>query len=291
MHLHPRDLVLTAVVHDHVNVYPTYESYQEPFRALLASVPEDGIVIACADEPGALALAEESGKTVISYGIDQGSFRASDIEYGAVTRFTLLRPEGASLSLETTQLGRHNVEDIVGASAYVLARDLVSPEALQTAIEGFAGVRRRLDNIAPESRIPVFEGFGSSYEKARAALNAIRVHFPDKRLGIVFEPHTFGWRNRANLPWYDDVFAGASFVLVAHPATQGATTHEQLSYEEILGRVAASGIETFPYDPEAPEQSIDRFMDGDVILALTSGDLEGSLPAFAEGVARRFPKP
>ena len=53
MHLHPKDVVLTAVVHDHVNVYPTFEEYQKPFADLLALVPEDGIIVACADEPGA----------------------------------------------------------------------------------------------------------------------------------------------------------------------------------------------------------------------------------------------
>ncbi|MEK7511151.1 MAG: Mur ligase family protein, partial [Patescibacteria group bacterium] len=171
MHLHPRDLVLTAVVHDHVNVYPTFEDYQKPFRELLALVPEDGIVTVCADEAGALALAEESGKTLVTYGTTEGQFRAANIEYGPTTTFTLLRPDGGDIELSTTLLGRHNVEDIVAASAYVLSRDLVSPEALAAAVATFGGVRRRLDNIAPDSRVPVYEGFGSSYEKARAAID------------------------------------------------------------------------------------------------------------------------
>jgi UDP-N-acetylmuramate: L-alanyl-gamma-D-glutamyl-meso-diaminopimelate ligase len=40
------------------------------------------------------------------------------------------------------------------------------------------------------------EGFGSSYEKARSAIAAMKQHFPDRRLIVVFEPHTFSWRNR-----------------------------------------------------------------------------------------------
>ena len=47
------------------------------------------------------------------------------------------------------------------------------------------------------SAVPVYEGFGSSYEKARSAIAATKLHFPDRRLIVVFEPHTFTWRNRA----------------------------------------------------------------------------------------------
>ena len=45
------------------------------------------------------------------------------------------------------------------------------------------------------------------------------LHFPDKPLIIIFEPHTFGWRNRANLNWYDDVFREASNIFIAPPET------------------------------------------------------------------------
>jgi UDP-N-acetylmuramate: L-alanyl-gamma-D-glutamyl-meso-diaminopimelate ligase len=288
MHLHPRDVVLTAVVHDHVNVYPTYADYQLPFRDLLALVPEDGIVVASAAEPGALSLAEESGRTVITYGVDEGQFRATNIAYGPITSFTLLRPDGADIPLSTGLIGRHNVENIVAASAYVLARDLVSPEALTAAVRDFAGVRRKLDNIAPASRVPVYEGFGSSYEKAVSAIEAMKLHFPEKRLVIIFEPHTFGWRNRANLEWYDDVFNGGEVVYVAPPETQGAGTHAQLSHAEILERIANSGITARPYDPADVGTVIEALAEGDVVLVLTSGSLEGSLDALAGGIARRF---
>lgn len=289
MHLHPHDIVLTSVVHDHVNVYPTYEDYQSPFRDLLALVPEDGIVVACADEQGARRMAEESGKNVVLYGIKDGIYRVTNITFGEETTFTLLKDEVHVAEMKTMLLGEHNVEDIVAASAYVLARKLVTPEALSAAVATFPGVRRRLDNIAPKSEVPVFEGFGSSYEKARAAIDAIRLHFPHRELVIVFEPHTFGWRNRANLPWYDTVFAGATSVVLTPPPTQGASTHDQLTYDEIAERIETTGTTIESYDPHNVTTTVGKFHDGDVVLVLTSGDLEGSIEAFAEAVETRFP--
>lgn len=288
LHLHPRDVVLTSVVHDHVNVFPTFEDYQVPFQTLLELVPEDGIVVVCADEPNALSLARDSSATILPYGVDSGSYRATDIQYGETTHFTLICPDQEPISLSTKQLGRHNVEDIVGAAAYVLARSLVSRDQLPAAVASFAGVRRRLDNIAPASRVPVYEGFGSSYEKARAAIAAIRLHYAHKRLVIVFEPHTFGWRNRANLSWYDDVFAGSTLVFVAPPETQGAGTHDQLTHEEILARVATTGVTAEPYHASRWQDAIERLREDDVVLVLTSGSLEGSLTPLAEGITARF---
>lgn len=288
MHLHPTDIVLTSVVHDHVNVYPTFAEYQRPFQELLTLLPDDGLVVVCNEEPGALALAEASGKKIVTYGVSTGMYRAENIVYGATTSFSLVCPNGEIVSLKTDQLGAHNIEDIVGACAYVLSRNLVSPEQLPAAILSFDGVRRRLDNITPRSRVPVYEGFGSSYEKAISAIAAIKLHFPKKRLVTIFEPHTFGWRNRANLPWYDDVFAGSALVFVAPPEKQGALTHDQLTHEEIMERVQKSGTSVSEYNPKDFKRAVQELRENDVVLILTSGTLEHSLAPLAEVITENF---
>ncbi|MCX6786431.1 MAG: Mur ligase family protein [Candidatus Kaiserbacteria bacterium] len=286
MHLHPHDIILTSVVHDHVNVYPSFTDYQKPFQELLALVPDDGIVVSSADEPNALALAQASGKKVISYGIKNSSadYRAADIHYGEKTHFHLIGKEAMLGEIETTLLGAHNVENIVGAVAYVLARGYANFAQILDAVNDFKGVHRRLDNIAPLSRVPIFEGFGSSYEKARTAIEAMTLHFPDKPLVIIFEPHTFGWRNRANLNWYDDVFKESSVVFIAPPATQGASTHDQLSHEEILTHV---GVIAKPYT--TPDTVVQSLSGNEVVLILTSGNLEGTIPTFVEEITKKFP--
>ena len=285
LHLRPHDLILTAVVHDHVNVYPTFADYQKPFRELLALVPKDGIVIACADEPGALALARESGKKIITYGIKNlADYSATAIRFGKRTRFSLVARGTILGEIETTLLGAHNVENIVGAAAWALERRQVSFEQVRAAIADFKGIRRRLDAVTSQSCLPVFEGFGSSYEKARSAIEAIRLHSPEKPLVVIFEPHTFGWRNRANLPWYDDVFSGAKRVFVAPPETQGSATHDQLSHKEILARI---GEIAEPY--RDPAEVVRSLSGNEVVLILTSGSLGNPIPELIEGVTKRFP--
>src|SRR5262249_925261 len=138
-----------------------------------------------------------------------------------------------------------------------LEKALLSPAELNAGIGTFQGVKRRMEPLAPASCVPVYEGFGSSYEKARSAIEAAKLHFPDRRLVIVFEPHTFTWRNRAAIADYDDVFAGAAKVFIFEPASQGAATHAQLTQDEIVARVKAAG-----FDAEAitdPDAALQRF--------------------------------
>ncbi len=289
MHYHPRDVLLTSVVHDHVNVYPTFASYKQAFTELAGLMPGDGLLVACADEPEARAMARARG-SAITYGLDDGDVRAVDIAFGAPTQFTLMRGREELGRFETSQLGRHNIENIAGVAALLLARNLISVEALGPAIAAFDGVRRRLDIIAPESAIPVIEGFGSSEEKARSAIDAMLLHFPARRLMVFFEPHTFSWRNRAALAWYDRVFAGAGLVFIAPPETQGAGTHDQLSHDHILDRVRASGVKALPLDPARTDAALAAVQPNDAVLVLTSGAMGGAIPLISEGISARFPK-
>src|SRR5205085_11357697 len=167
-------------------------------------------------------------------------------------RFTLMRNGEKLTQIETNQLGAHNVQNIVGVAAFLITRGLATPVEIAAAIKSFRGIRRRLGRKSEKTALPIFEGFGSSYDKARSAIAAMKQHFPKQRLMIVFEPHTFSWRNREAIGWYDDVFAGANKVFIYEPATQGATTHAQISQAEIVARVKGAGFDAEPIsDPDA----------------------------------------
>jgi UDP-N-acetylmuramate: L-alanyl-gamma-D-glutamyl-meso-diaminopimelate ligase len=287
---HPRDVLLTSLVHDHVNVFPTFADYEAPFRDLLRLLPADGLLVARQSAP-IRAIAGEARSRIVWYDTDRcDGWWADDIVYGETTRFQLVRPRGGRLPLATSLLGAHNIENIVGVGAYLLERGLVTEAGLAQAVASFAGIRRRLDRLTTISRVPVIEGFGSSYEKARSAIEALLLHYPHRPLVVVFEPHTFSWRSRDALPWYDTVFAGVARVLMIPPPTHGAATHRQSSYDEILARTAAAGV---PVEPartaEEATAALSALAGDEVVLLLSSGPLLGlpdSLPAVFDRLYR-----
>ena len=279
---HPHDVLLTSLAHDHVNVFPTFADYEAPFRELLRLIPADGLLVARESAPIRAIAGEAAGRVVWYDTSPCHGWWADEVVYGETTRFVLVRPDGGRLALATSLLGEHNIENIVGVSAYLLERGLVSEAGLAAAVASFAGIRRRLDRLTTASRVPVIEGFGSSYEKARSAIEALLLHYPHRPLVVVFEPHTFSWRSRDALPWYDTVFEGVARVLMIPPPTHGAATHHQSSYDEILARTAATGVAVQGVrTAEEAARALSGLSGDEVVLLLSSGPLLGlpdSLP-------------
>lgn len=293
LHYNPKNILLTSATHDHVNVYPTHDDYLKPFKELLASLPHEGLLVVNAGEKHAEALAEHSPAQKTFYALeDKKGWHAENIAYGSQTSFDLMRGSEKIATLSTSLLGHHNIENIVGVSAMLLEKNLLTPEELQSAVASFEGVRRRMDLLSPNSKVPVYEGFGSSYEKAKSAIAATKLHFPDRRLLVLFEPHTFTWRNRAALPQYRDVFVGAEKVYIYHPASQGAATHAQLSHTEIVDEVRASGFSVVAVT--TPEETLTLFeqelQPADVVLILTSGSFDGLIESIPKLAEEKFPK-
>jgi UDP-N-acetylmuramate: L-alanyl-gamma-D-glutamyl-meso-diaminopimelate ligase len=286
---HPRHALISSLVHDHLNAFPTYESYEAPFRRLINQVPADGLLV-CAHQYEALRRIT-AGREVVWYGLEPClGYYADAIAIGEITRFELCTPHGERIPLETGLLGLHNIENIVGASALLLERGLIGPDALARSVRSFRGVARRLDKKTAVSRVPVYEGFGSSYEKARSAIEAIQLHFKDRPLVVVFEPHTFSWRNREGLAWYDSVFEGVAKVLLLPPPEHGAATHEQLTQPEIAARIHRAGVATAAVaDRQAVLKQLDADLTGnEVLLLLSSGPLAGLADALPPVLDARF---
>jgi UDP-N-acetylmuramate: L-alanyl-gamma-D-glutamyl-meso-diaminopimelate ligase len=280
LHYEPSTVLLTSVDHDHVNVYPTYDDYKKPFIELLEGLPKDGLLVACTDNDGVNEIGYNTDARIVTYGLEHGAtWTAEDISYGETTTFDLRRDGVFVVKLETHLLGRHNVQNIVGAAALLLEKGLITTGELEAALRAFSGVRRRLSRVTESGAIPAYEGFGTSYEKARSAIEAISMHYPKKEMMILFEPHTFSWRNRDALHWYDDVFCEANTVLVYHPASQGADTHKQLTQTEIVNRINNSGTHAMVVNTESEiKEQLSKILNKDsVLLILTSGNLDGAL--------------
>lgn len=273
---HPRDLLLTSLTHDHVNVFPTFADYEAPFRALLRLLPAEGLAV-LRDRPQTRAVAGETVARTVWYDTEPcDGWWSEDAVFGETSAFTLRGPGDRRVRLATRLLGAHNIENIVGVSAYLLERGLVDETQLARGVASFSGIRRRLDRLAPASTIPLIEGFGSSYEKARSAIEAMRLHYPDRRLVVVFEPHTFSWRSRDALAWYDTVFEGVDEVLLVPPPGHGAATHNQASLAEIEARIAQAGVRARTTATVGEALAALSDLSGDeTVLMLSSGPLLG----------------
>ncbi|MCP5405214.1 MAG: hypothetical protein H6922_03220 [Pseudomonadaceae bacterium] len=286
LHYAPSTVILTSAQHDHPNVFPTHADYLKPFQQLLAKLTPDQLLVACADDAHAMALLPQTKARVVTYGTTAGDYRVENPTFGATSTFMLSKNGTPLCEISTHELGLHNMQNMAGAGAALLEDKLLTPAQVVAALAAFKGVKRRMERLNPTGSIPLYEGFGSSADKARSAIAAMRLHFPDNRLVVVFEPHTFGWRNPVNLPDYDTAFTGADELFV-YPPHAGAGL---LSHQEILARLQTSFSgnlhplgENLPANLATLQEHLEP---KDVVLLLTSGDLGGLIPPLAELLTR-----
>jgi UDP-N-acetylmuramate: L-alanyl-gamma-D-glutamyl-meso-diaminopimelate ligase len=292
LHYSPQHILCTPLAHDHVNVFPTPDDYLRPFVELARALPRDGALVVCSEGPLSQEFLNRIDRPVITYGLEDGEFQAERLVIGERSRFTLTHRGAALVDIETEQLGTHNIQNMVGVSALLLSRGIATPAEIAAVIPSFRGVTRRLDRKSETTTIPIFEGFGSSHEKAKSAIGAMRLHFPKRRLIVVFEPYTFSWRNRNAISWYDDVFDGADKVLVFRPTEMGSGTHAQLSHDEIVARVQAAGIDVEIIGEAGKAEAMFETMlrPDDAVLLLTSGNLGGLIKTIPKIAEQKFPK-
>lgn len=291
-HYEPHTVLLTSATHDHVNIFPTLTDYHAPFLKLLGGLAaRGGTLAACTDEPEAARLFGGYRGPKTAYGFAaRRDCRAVNVVMGDPTRFDLCIGGRTHAGFTTTQIGRHAVENACGVAAVLLGEGHLTADELRAGIASFPGVARRLDRKTDRSRLVIYEGFGSSYEKARAAIEAVAGHFADRRLTILFEPHTFTWRNRAALPQYQTAFEGAAKVWLYAPPSQGAGTHDQVSLAEIeaVASAAHPGVETFGRG-DAARIVAEADPARDVVLILSSGSFDGALSEVILEAERAYP--
>src|SRR5205809_2438853 len=68
LHYRPQHVILTSVEFDHADIYRDLDHLKDAFRRLMEIIPNDGLLVTCADYPAAAELAASGRCRRVSYG-------------------------------------------------------------------------------------------------------------------------------------------------------------------------------------------------------------------------------
>ena len=179
---HPNIAVISGIGWDHVNVFPTFDSYLEQFRIFIKTIEKDGCLIYDGNdnECGKLAAAAK----VPVYGYDFHKYRTESDDT------ILILPDKKELKVNV--FGAHNMKNI-NAARFVTRQIGISDEQFYEAIKTFKGAARRLELLFEnkEKNNLVFRDFAHAPSKVLATVKALREQYSKKNLLVVFELHTY----------------------------------------------------------------------------------------------------
>jgi UDP-N-acetylmuramate--alanine ligase len=190
--LTPWAAIITNMEMDHIDYFGSAAAMEQAFRDFAASVNPQGVVVLCADDPGASSLKTATiCSHVIEYGIENGGWRATAVSL--TEDHTAFRLEHAGAAVATCRLlvpGRHNVLNATACLALIAAMGLDVPRAAE-ALGTFRGAGRRFDLIGQAGGVDVLTDYGHLPAEVRATLQAASQRYPHRRLQVAFQPHTY----------------------------------------------------------------------------------------------------
>src|SRR5262249_37832435 len=59
--------IVTSIEHDHIDIYPSFESYRAAFARFISELPEEGLLVANASDAVVVELSRECARCPVSY--------------------------------------------------------------------------------------------------------------------------------------------------------------------------------------------------------------------------------
>jgi len=276
--LQPWAAVVTNVEYDHPDCYPTFEAMFGAFGEFVDLLPDDGVLIACRDNPAARELGElqsRQGKSVVMYGLDDDAlWRAVDIQPNNAggNDYVLLRG-GQTVGLVRLRVpGLHNVVNSLAALA-VSDQLGVSFSQAHDALAAFRGVLRRFEIKGEASGVTVVDDYGHHPSEIKATLAAARTRFPGRKVWAVFQPHTYS-RVKALLGDFAQAFAEADHVIVTAIYASRERDTLGVSSADIVARMIGRhrDVRLIESLDEAASYLKSNVKAGEVVITLSAGD-------------------
>ena len=279
--LKPQIAVITNIEHDHPDIFPTQQVYEEAFRRFAHLLPPNGQLILCGDDLGTSALLNTlqlPGVKIISYGLPP-STGAQNYDYQAVdTRpnqlggSDFLVQKGVQiLGLVRLRIpGLHNVRNALAAIIIALELGLEFSQ-IYRALAGFGGVGRRFQVTGEIGGVTIIDDYAHHPTEIKATLAAAKQRYSERRIWAIWQPHTYS-RTKLLLDQFAASFSDADRVIILDIYRSRETDTLGLNGAAIIKSMDHPSAVYIPEKEDAINYLLDRIHTDDVVCTLGAGD-------------------
>ncbi|MDP9885167.1 UDP-N-acetylmuramate--alanine ligase [Sinomonas atrocyanea] len=280
----PATEIITNVEADHLDHYGTAEAVHAAFDAFAALVPAHGLVLACADDPGARSVAErlrsrEGAPRVLLYGTGEDA----DVRLSFDPAGSEVRWDGRVHPLPLRVPGLHNALNATGAFAAAVDAG-ADPARASASLADFAGAARRFELKGEAGGVRVFDDYAHHPTEVRAALAAARAVAGGHRVHVLFQPHLFS-RTREFGAQFAEALSAADTVRVMdiYPAREDPIPG-------VTSELVTAHLPAGAYGPDtaaAVDELAAAAAPGDIVLTVGAGDVTAQGEALLAALAAR----
>ena len=239
----PKYLIINNIDFDHPDFFRDIEEVIGAYGKFVLQLSKNALLIVNGDDGQVREVIRAVGAVrVITYGADDENefviknFRQE--EFGC--RFEVLRNSTLLGHFDLSVPGYHNAKNSLAVIALLIELG-TSIKDVQRVLPKFKGVKRRLEKIGETTTgVLIFDDYAHHPEEIRKTLEAIHGAYPDKKITLVFQAHTYG-RTRALLSKFTSSFVGVSelIILPTFASARDSRDHSLKEDQEFVEKIRA----------------------------------------------------
>jgi UDP-N-acetylmuramate--alanine ligase len=287
----PDIAIITNIEADHMDIYGTMDALEAAFAGFAANVPEDGHLIACADDARVRQLvAAGSGMRthdVQTYALDrEATWYAGANAAGEHSQVFFVWHGGEQVGeyFKIELAGRHNVSN---ALAGIAAGNTIGldPNVIRDALASYRGAERRFEHVGDAAGVTVMDDYAHHPTEVRTTIAMARERFAGRRLVVLFQPHTFT-RTEYLLDEWKTCFEGIDALYIAETYAARETPDAGMDAAALAGAIVAPTATYAGSLGEAADRIVRDLRAGDVFVTVGAGDVDSVGPKVLEKLRR-----
>lgn len=265
----PTVAVILNIEADHLDFFKDLDDVEHSFRAFADRVPENGVIVANADDASTMHTLEGETRPVLTFGLEEGDVHAANLTWNrGLPTFDIIYRGEVFTRVGLRVPGEHNVKNALAAAAAAISL-AVSPKAVSEGLNAFRGAGRRFEHKGTYNGAEVFDDYAHHPGELQALLSATRT-LGYERIICAFQPHTYT-RTKALFDDFVKVLRQPDITLLAEIYPARETDNLGISSQNLADQIPGS-----IYCPTLEDVTVrlkELAQPGDLILTVGAGNI------------------
>ena len=278
---HTSDIaVITNIDAEHMEYYHTFDNLKNYFREFIARVPNDGLVVVCADHNVALEIGKEvqNTKTVLTYGFDKDAdVKAKNLSFDIYgSHFDVEFKDGTEIkNLLIPLFGKHNVSNALVAitiDKYLNADE----EKIRSGLLEFTGTKHRFSKVGEVNGLTIFDDYAHHPKEIETTLTMAREIVKENKIFAIFQPHRYS-RLTDLFEDFAKCFNKADYVICMPVYGAGESENGFKNHSDFYEKLQSCGFKnSFKINmfEEVKEIILSNAKRGDIIVSFGAGSIK-----------------
>ena len=265
----PTVAVILNIEADHLDFFRDLEDVEHSFRAFADLVPEDGMIVANAEDENTMHTLTGVSRPMLTFGVDKGDLHTANLTWNkGLPTFDIICHGELYAHVAMSVPGEHNLKNALAAaaSAYALG---VPAHAVEQGLATFRGAGRRFEYKGTFNGAEIYDDYAHHPGELKALLDTSKT-LGYKRIICAFQPHTYT-RTNALFDDFVDVLKQTDVALLAEIYAAREQNTIGISSNDLAREIP--GSKYFATLPELTTHLKEIAQPGDLILTVGAGDI------------------